>query len=177
MFKHPAKTFILTVAIASLSLTAVACNSQEENNEKQHKNHSTQSSNSHSQDQQGNADIKETTKNANQLPSFLQGIDPKIAQVYQIAAKNAPLLDSMPCYCGCGESVNHKSNRDCFIQQIKEDGAIVWDSHGTKCSTCLDIAVESSILKKQGKTDLEIRNFIDNKYKDFGKPTPTPMPA
>ena len=31
-------------------------------------------------------------------------------------------------------------------------------------------------MKQKGKTTLEIRNYIDNKYKEgYGKPTPTPM--
>ena len=32
-------------------------------------------------------------------------------------------------------------------------------------------------MKQKGKSTLEIRNYIDNKYKEgYGKPTPTPMP-
>lgn len=123
-------------------------------------------------------DLRETTKNVNQLPSFINGLDPMVSQVYQVAAQNASLLEWIPCYCGCGQSAGHKSNRDCFIQEIKKDGTVVWDSHGTKCGTCLEIAAESAALKKQGKSTLEIRKYIDNKYKEgFAKPTPTPMPS
>ena len=32
-------------------------------------------------------------------------------------------------------------------------------------------------MKQKGKSTLEIRKYIDNKYKEgYGKPTPTPMP-
>lgn len=138
----------------------------------------TQTEQKQSSEQHSTGDLREATANMNQLPSFVKKLDPQIAQVYQIAAKNTDLLNWIPCYCGCGESANHKSNRDCFINQIKTDGTIVWDDHGTKCGTCLDIAIESADLKKQGKSNLEIRNYIDNKYKDqYAKPTPTPMPS
>ena len=83
----------------------------------------------------------------------------------------------MPCYCGCGESAGHKSNLNCFIQEKREDGSIVWDDHGTRCLVCLEIAVQSAQLHKEGKSLKEIRQFIDDTYKEgYAKPTPTDMP-
>jgi hypothetical protein len=42
----------------------------------------------------------------------------------------------------------------------------------------MEIAVISSKLKEAGKTTKEIRDYIDNAYKEgYGKPTPTPMPS
>ncbi|MGZ4112805.1 MAG: PCYCGC motif-containing (lipo)protein [Tumebacillaceae bacterium] len=123
-------------------------------------------------------DILETTASYTALPSFLKNADPKIVQAYQVAAKNLELLQSMPCYCGCGESVGHTSNASCFVKGKTSDGKIIWDDHGTKCDTCMEIAVTSAKMKQEGKTTLEIRNFIDNKYKEgYAKPTPTPMPS
>lgn len=134
---------------------------------------STEEASSHSE----HRDLQETTKSIKDLPSFLNGLDPQIRQVYQIAAQNEALLSWIPCYCGCGESAGHRSNRDCFIKEVKANGEIVWDSHGTTCGTCLQIALESVKLKQQGKSDLEIRNYIDHQYSEgYAKPTPTPMP-
>ncbi|WP_093231431.1 PCYCGC motif-containing (lipo)protein [Thermoflavimicrobium dichotomicum] len=131
----------------------------------------------HQQTNHISGDLRETTANAKTMPSFLKDLDPKVTQVYQIAAQYADTLDWIPCYCGCGQSANHKSNRECFIHEIKKDGKVVWDSHGTQCGTCMDIALESAMLKKQGKSNKEIRQFIDSKYKKgFAPPTPTPMP-
>ncbi|MFC7442078.1 PCYCGC motif-containing (lipo)protein [Laceyella putida] len=132
----------------------------------------------HANEQQMMGDARETTAGVKTLPSFVNGLDPKVAQIYQIAALNADVLKWIPCYCGCGESAGHESNLDCFIHEIKQDGQIVWDSHGTKCGTCMDIAVESAKLKQEGKSVKEIRQYIDQKYRDgYAKPTPTPMPS
>jgi hypothetical protein len=122
-------------------------------------------------------DLLETTASYTALPSFLDNADPKIVKAYQVAAQNLELLQQMPCYCGCGESAGHTSNLSCFVKGKTSDGKIIWDDHGTKCDTCMDIAIQSADMKKSGKTTLEIRNFIDNKYKEgYAKPTPTPMP-
>ena len=81
----------------------------------------------------------------------------------------------IPCYCGCGESVGHKTIKIALFVKLK-NGEVVWDSHATTCVNCLEIAVESASMKQKGKSTLEIRNYIDNKYKEgYGKPTPTPM--
>lgn len=140
-------------------------------------NSETQGEN-HSQKHQASGDLLETTGGVRELPSFVQDFDPQVGQVYQIAAKNNELLKWIPCYCGCGDSVHHKNNLDCFIDKVKKNGQIVWDSHATQCGTCLEIASESVSLKEKGKSTLEIRRYIDKKYQDgFAKPTPTPMPA
>ncbi|WP_164491616.1 PCYCGC motif-containing (lipo)protein [Staphylospora marina] len=132
----------------------------------------------HSSTEHVAGDLREETGSVRELPSFLSGADPWVVQVYQTAAENASLLDHIPCYCGCGQSVGHRSNRDCFVHEIKSDGNIVWDSHGTKCGTCLEIAEEAAALKKQGKSVKEIREYIDQKYKEgYAPPTPTPMPS
>jgi hypothetical protein len=121
-------------------------------------------------------DLQEETA-ANQLPSFLRQADPKVASIYRLAAKHLDLIEHIPCYCGCGQSVGHKSNRDCFIREIR-NGSIIWDSHAMTCYNCQQIALESIQLKEQGKSTLEIRKFIDNKYKQgYAEPTPTPMPV
>jgi hypothetical protein len=122
-------------------------------------------------------DIQETTNGATTLPSFVKGLDPQVGQVYQLTAQNHQLLQSIPCYCGCGESVGHQSSLDCFVKEIKKSGQVTWDSHGTTCGTCLEIAAESVYLQKQGKNLKDIRRYIDDKYNEgYAKPTPTPMP-
>lgn len=125
-----------------------------------------------------NGDLQELTASADQLPSFLNDLDPRIVEAYKIAAANRDLLKSIPCYCGCGESAGHQHNGNCFIKEEREDGSIVWDDHGTRCGVCMEIAVISSKLKQEGKSVKEIRQFIDNNYKEgYAEPTPTPMPS
>lgn len=125
-----------------------------------------------------NGDLQETTASVDVLPSFLDNQDPVIIASYKIAGANRELLKSIPCFCGCGESAGHEHNGNCFIKEELEDGSIVWDDHGTRCGVCMEIAVVSSKLKEAGKSTLEIRQYIDEAYKEgYGKPTPTPMPS
>lgn len=133
---------------------------------------------SHEEHGHASGDIQEKTASADVLPSFLDNKSEDIRLVYQIAGQSTEILEWMPCYCGCGESVGHKSNLNCFIEEKREDGTIVWDDHGTRCLTCLEIAVQSAKMHKDGKSLKEIRQTIDNTYKEgYAKPTPTDMPA
>jgi hypothetical protein len=152
------------VIVGLFLFVLMGCQTQEKQTEAPHQDSS-------------HGDVQETTNNANTLPSFVKKLDPQIGQIYQVAAQNHQLLQWIPCYCGCGESAGHRSNLDCFVKEVKQNGQITWDSHGTQCGTCLEIAAESVALQKQGKSTKEIRNYIDEKYKEgYAKPTPTPMP-
>lgn len=138
----------------------------------------TQSETSHDGHTHVSGDIQEETAGANILPSFLDNQSENIRLVYQIAGQSTDILEWIPCYCGCGESVGHKSNLNCFIQEKRENGTIVWDDHGTRCVVCLEIAVQSAKMHKDGMSLKEIRETIDDTYKNgYAKPTPTDMPA
>ncbi len=136
------------------------------------------SSTDHESHDHASGDIQELTASADVLPSFLEGQHEDIQLVYQVAGKATDILEWIPCYCGCGDSVGHRSNLNCFIAETREDGSILWDDHGTRCLVCLEIAVESVQMAQQGKSLKEIREAIDTKYKDgYAAPTPTDMPA
>ncbi|RBW69318.1 PCYCGC motif-containing (lipo)protein [Bacillus taeanensis] len=124
-----------------------------------------------------NGDIRELTASVSELPAFLDEKHENIQNIYALVPKYQHVLESMPCYCGCGDSVGHKNNYDCFIQENNEDGSIVWDDHGTKCGVCLEIAAASMKMSADGKSLLETRQTIDEQYKTgYANPTPTPMP-
>ncbi|MFN0223016.1 MULTISPECIES: PCYCGC motif-containing (lipo)protein [Paenibacillus] len=123
-------------------------------------------------------DIQETTASLDILPSFLASQPEQTRLIYGIAAKNIDRLQWIPCYCGCGESAGHLSNKNCFIKEVRSDGQVVWDDHGTRCGVCMEIAVKTAKLTAEGKTLKEIRAQIDAEYaKGYAKPTPTPMPS
>ena len=125
-----------------------------------------------------NGDLQEATESAAVLPKFLDGKSEDVRLVYQVAASASDVLAYMPCYCGCGESAGHGHNLNCFVDEIREDGSVVWDDHGTRCLVCLEIAVQSVQMKQEGKSMKEIREFIDETYKEgYAEPTDTPMPA
>ncbi|RUS47860.1 hypothetical protein ELR57_07490 [Cohnella sp. AR92] len=122
-------------------------------------------------------DLQEETASLTDMPSFLQGQSELVGLAYTAAAKLKDTLQYIPCYCGCGESAGHTSNLDCFIAGVREDGTVIWDDHGTRCGVCQHIAIQSAQLKQQGKTDLEIRQFIDQNYSEgYAASTDTSMP-
>ena len=132
-----------------------------------------QKENDHAGEHQTN-DIREETASIHRLPSFLAKHNESMAHLYEQAANHQTLLENIPCYCGCGESVDHKNNYDCFVYDNKSDGAIVWDDHATKCGVCLEIAAISIEQYEKGMSVKDIRRLIDETYKEgYAKPTPT----
>ncbi|MFB4163746.1 PCYCGC motif-containing (lipo)protein [Alteribacillus sp. JSM 102045] len=122
-------------------------------------------------------DIIETTASAAESPQFLEHAQGSIPVIYEETADHQELLEHIPCYCGCGESAGHEHAFDCFIDNVNEHGSIVWNDHGMKCGVCLEIAADAMEMSKQGYSDKQIRDSIDEDYKDSGmEPTPTPMP-
>lgn len=130
------------------------------------------------QKQLSNGDLQEVTASAEILPEFLDDKPEDMRLVYQVAGTATEIIEWMPCYCGCGESADHRSNMNCLIDEIREDGSVVWDDHSTRCMVCLETAVDSVKMTQDGKSLKEIRTIIDETYKEgFAKPTDTPMPS
>ncbi|MUT68538.1 PCYCGC motif-containing (lipo)protein [Paenibacillus sp. NEAU-GSW1] len=154
-----------------------ACGDGGEEND--HSNHNSGEIQSHDKTTHAaNGDLQEKTASADVMPSFLANQPEDIRIVYQVAGKATDLLEWIPCYCGCGESAGHKSNLNCFIAEVQEDGSVVWDDHGTRCGVCLKIAAQSVQMKQDGKSTLEIRQWIDKNYAEgFAAPTDTKMPS
>lgn len=154
---------IVPVFFLLLAVILSACNA---NKEQAHQEHAP------------NGDLWETTASRDVLPTFLKSQSEEIQLVYQAAGQSTELLQWIPCYCGCGESAGHKSSMNCFVKTVNKDGSVVWDDHGTRCNVCLQIAAESIKLKQEGKSVQEIRQYIDEKYKEgYAAPTNTPMPS
>lgn len=130
------------------------------------------------QQQLPNGDLQEVTASAAELPAFLDDKSEEMRLVYQVAGTATDILDYMPCYCGCNDSAGHESNKNCFLDEIREDGSVVWDDHGTRCQVCLEIAVQSVKMTQEGKTLKEVRDAIDETYKEgYAEPTDTKKPA
>lgn len=175
MHKSIAKLWVFPIFILMTVIFLASCQTSETVSTAQNK---TNTSHEHTSTKLPNGDIQEVTKGKQELPSFLLKAEPHIVKAYQAAADHTEVLEKIPCYCGCSLSAGHKNNKNCFIKEVQTDGSIVWDSHGVTCGVCQTIALESAQLKQVGKSDLEIRNYIDSKYsKGFAEPTPTPMPT
>lgn len=119
-------------------------------------------------------DVHEETSSVDVMPHFLEDKPEDMQIIYRAVAAHQDLLEQIPCYCGCGDSVGHMDNYDCFIHDNKEDGRVVWDDHGTKCLVCLEIAAKSVTDYMDGKSVKDIRHEIDEQYKEgYANPTPT----
>lgn len=103
-----------------------------------------------------------------EFPSFVYTSSTSL-NAYKMAVANPDALSSMPCYCGCGTSLEHKNLKECFI---KPDGSL--DDHAATCDLCNKEVLDVARWLKEGKSLKEIREGIDAKYSSFGNPTDTP---
>jgi hypothetical protein len=61
-------------------------------------------------------------------PSFVTDADAEVKGLYEFQINHGELMRFIPCYCGCGKSAGHRSNRDCYVKRIDTDGTVVLDS-------------------------------------------------
>ncbi len=65
------------------------------------------------------------------LPDYVMKSSKKVQETYILAAQYPEVLESVPCYCGCGADSGHESNLDCFIAGMDGNMAVTeWDPHG-----------------------------------------------
>lgn len=168
-----AQTTLYAVILSGLLLNACgkpapAVNEHAESEAASHRGHERNAS----------GDLQEKTASLQMLPSFLDSASQDIVTAYRTAATVTDILPYIPCYCGCGDSAGHRSNMDCFIAEIVEDGSVVWDDHGTRCGVCMEIAVTAAAMKASGIETGRIRSIIDETYREgYAKPTDTLLPS
>lgn len=173
--KRMAVTTLYSVLLSSMLLSACG-SSSEAGQQAANANKASSANHDHSQ-HTASGDLQETTASLEILPAFLESASKDIRTAYQTAATVTDVLPYIPCYCGCGESAGHKNNLNCFIAELKDDGSVVWDDHGTRCGVCLEIAVTSAAMKAAGIETSRIRQIIDETYKEgYAKPTLTQLP-
>lgn len=63
-----------------------------------------------------------------QLPETVQRAPWTVREAYRFAVANPQVLDTLPCYCGCG-GLGHESNLDCFVERFEEDGSVAYGYH------------------------------------------------
>ncbi len=88
---------------------------------------------------------------------------------YRFVEANQELVEQLPCYCGCGELLNHRSLRDCFVRDGGE-----YDAHAAGCGVCLLETEDAERLLADGQTPVVIRAAIDERYGGLGTSTDTP---
>jgi uncharacterized protein with PCYCGC motif len=61
-------------------------------------------------------------------PDFVLNGGPEVKRLYEFQVTHGELMRYMPCFCGCGQSAGHMSNRDCYVSEVNLDGSVVFDS-------------------------------------------------
>ncbi len=102
-----------------------------------------------------------------QMPQKVKDAPVKVQQAYRFAAANPDIMQQIPCYCGCGK-VGHKSNYDCYVDDVEANGKINFDTHALGCSICVDITQDTMRMLKEGKSIPEIKAAIDQSYSQYG---------
>ena len=171
-----AQTTLYAAILSGLLLSA--CGNQASLADNGHGAANGQNVSHHEHERTSSGDLQEKTSSLKTLPAFLDSASRDIVTAYRTAATVTDILPYIPCYCGCGESAGHRSNLDCFIAEIGEDGSVVWDDHGTRCGVCMEIAVTAAAMKASGIETERIRAIIDETYKEgYAKPTDTLLPS
>lgn len=62
------------------------------------------------------------------FPASVATAPPELRAVYEFAARRPDVLHYLPCFCGCGYA--HRSNYDCFIDEVRADGTVLIDDMG-----------------------------------------------
>lgn len=89
----------------------------------------------------------------------------QVSDAYSYALANPDgILDEVPCYCGCLETNEHLSNRDCFIEHPRENSDQLFDEMGLNCGVCVATALDVKKMAEKGKTLDEIKQAVDEKY-------------
>lgn len=61
-------------------------------------------------------------------PDYVTAAGPEVQRLYEFQVTHGELMRYMPCFCGCGQNAGHRSNRDCYVREVKADGSVVFDS-------------------------------------------------
>lgn len=73
----------------------------------------------------------------------------KTREAYEVVKKIPATIAQMPCYCHCDRGMGHKSLHSCFE-----------DEHAAHCAMCVDEALMTFELQKQGLSPAQIRERI-----------------
>jgi hypothetical protein len=101
------------------------------------------------------------------MPLEVQSAPVTVKQAYRFAVANPDVLSQVPFYCCCG-GMGHTSNYSCYIAGEGDNGEPTFDNHALGCSICVDITQDAMRMLDEGKTNAEIRAYVDQTYSRFG---------
>ena len=72
------------------------------------------------------------------MRAVVWGASPEVQAASRHAVAQPPLLEAIPCYCGCVEQGPPRT-KGCFILAISANGQGTLDQHGFGCRGCAGI--------------------------------------
>jgi hypothetical protein len=112
----------------------------------------------------------------NLLPPDMRHLPARTEEAYLFSVVNPDVARAIPCYCGC-VGLGHLSSYDCYVAEVRPNGAFVFDTHALNCLVCVDITQDAMRLLDEGSDLPEIRTVIDRTYAPYGPPTPLHAPT
>lgn len=106
-----------------------------------------------------------------QMPRDVRQMPASVRDAYQFAYYNEPILQELPCTCGCA-ALGHVSNYDCYVSGKDDRGLPVHDPHALDCRICVDITQDAMRLLDEGQTIDEIYDHVVATYGELGPATP-----
>ena len=97
------------------------------------------------------------------LPHAVHEAGPEAVAAYQAAIDHPSVLESVPCLCGCIQSLGHTSNQACYIES-SAGGVTVYSSHGLYCLICQWITQDALAGAAQGLSPAQLRAMIEETY-------------
>lgn len=104
------------------------------------------------------------------MPAVIQDAPKRVQEAYQFAVANPEAAKAIPCYCGCA-ALGHKSSYACYVNDVNSAGTIIYDLHAVSCGICVDITQNQIKMMRDGKSLLEIKDYIDRIYARYGPST------
>jgi Protein of unknown function with PCYCGC motif len=101
----------------------------------------------------------------------LASLPPEVAGHYHFVEAHTEMASQIPCYCGCGGSLGHRSLRDCYLARTGSG----YSDHAAYCMVCDRIAADAQQMFTAGDAVPAIRAAIDTKYGQLGPGTNTPL--
>ena len=112
--------------------------------------------------------INSTYSNTYELPNYAF-LNSQLKEAYIFAKMFPDKLDGIPCYCGCMQNagghgrLHSRGLIDCFIEGDLNNGG-KWDKHASECVMCYEDALTAKKLYTEGKSKIEIKNILKEKY-------------
>jgi len=104
------------------------------------------------------------------MPADVREAPNAVSEAYRFAVANPDIVSEIPCYCGCG-AMGHSSNYSCYAEGTAATGDLVYDYHALGCGICVDITQDTMRMVRQGKSIVEVQDYVDEAYSKFGEPT------